>query len=128
MYDAIVVGGRCAGAPTAMLLARQGYRVLLVDRAAFPSEVISTHFLWPHGASYLNRRGLLGEVLQATPAHTDVHLIHEGIPLCGRVPLPLLQKYFRELHGDAAGVVQKYCSVRRSILDRIHYEESIAKK
>src|SRR4029453_8980742 len=31
VYDAIVVGGRCAGSPTAMLLARKGYRVLLVD-------------------------------------------------------------------------------------------------
>ena len=33
MYDAIIVGARCAGSPTAMLLARQGYRVLLVDQA-----------------------------------------------------------------------------------------------
>ena len=40
-YDAVVVGARCAGAPTAMLLARQGHRVLLVDRASFPSDTIS---------------------------------------------------------------------------------------
>jgi flavin-dependent dehydrogenase len=43
MYDAIVVGARCAGAPTAMLLARAGHRVLLVDRATFPSDIMSTH-------------------------------------------------------------------------------------
>ncbi len=42
-YDAIVVGARCAGSPTAMLLARQGHRVLLVDRASFPSDTMSTH-------------------------------------------------------------------------------------
>ncbi len=42
MYDAIVVGARCAGSPTAMLLARRGYRVLLVDRAGFPSDTLST--------------------------------------------------------------------------------------
>ncbi|MEK8174062.1 hypothetical protein NKH77_49210 [Streptomyces sp. M19] len=36
MFDAIVVGARCAGAPTAMLLARAGYRVLVLDRADFP--------------------------------------------------------------------------------------------
>jgi flavin-dependent dehydrogenase len=36
MYDAIVVGARCAGSPTAMLLAHKGYRVLLVDKATFP--------------------------------------------------------------------------------------------
>ncbi len=41
-YDAIVVGARCAGSPTAMLLARKGYRVLLVDRATFPSDTLST--------------------------------------------------------------------------------------
>ena len=42
MYDAIVVGARCAGAPTAMLLAQYGYQVLLVDRATFPSDTMST--------------------------------------------------------------------------------------
>ena len=46
-FDAIVVGARCAGSPVAMLLARQGYRVLAVDRASFPSDTISTHFLHP---------------------------------------------------------------------------------
>lgn len=40
-YDAIVVGARCGGSPTAMLLARRGYRVLLLDRARFPSDTIS---------------------------------------------------------------------------------------
>ena len=45
-FDAIVVGARCAGSPTAMLLARKGYRVLLVDKATFPSDTMSTH----HGA------------------------------------------------------------------------------
>lgn len=59
MYDAIVVGARCAGSPTAMLLARKGYRVLLVDRASFPSDTVSTHIVWPHGAEVMDRWGLL---------------------------------------------------------------------
>src|SRR5688572_25489403 len=59
MYDAIVVGARCAGSPTAMLLARKGYRVLLVDKASFPSDTISTHIIWPHGAEIMDRWGLL---------------------------------------------------------------------
>lgn len=59
MYDVIVVGARCAGSPTAMLLARRGYRVLLLDRAKFPSDTISTHIIWPHGAEALDRWGLL---------------------------------------------------------------------
>jgi len=53
MYDAIVVGARCAGSPTAMLLARRGYRVLLVDRATFPSDTLSTHFLHLSGTALL---------------------------------------------------------------------------
>jgi 2-polyprenyl-6-methoxyphenol hydroxylase-like FAD-dependent oxidoreductase len=59
MYDAIIVGARCAGAPTAMLLARKGYRVLLVDKATFPSDTLSTHVIWPHGTEVLDRWGLL---------------------------------------------------------------------
>jgi 2-polyprenyl-6-methoxyphenol hydroxylase-like FAD-dependent oxidoreductase len=59
MYDAIIIGARCAGAPTAMLLARKGYKILLVDKATFPSDTISTHIVWPHGAEIMNRWGLL---------------------------------------------------------------------
>lgn len=62
MFDAIVVGARCAGSPTAMLLARKGYRVLLVDKAAFPSDTVSTHIVWPHGAEIMDRWGLLDRV------------------------------------------------------------------
>lgn len=59
MYDVIVVGARCAGAPLAMLLARAGHRVALLDRASFPSDTMSTHFLWQRGASRLAAWGLL---------------------------------------------------------------------
>src|SRR5262245_36181863 len=47
MLDAIVVGGRAAGASLGMLLARQGRKVLILDRATFPSDTLSTHFFWP---------------------------------------------------------------------------------
>lgn len=63
MYDAIVVGARCAGSPTAMLLARKGYRVLLVDRARFPSDAVSTHIVWPPGVARLRRWGLLERIV-----------------------------------------------------------------
>jgi flavin-dependent dehydrogenase len=62
-YDAIVVGARCAGSPTAMLLARKGYKVLLVDRATFPSDTVSTHVIHPHGVATLSRWGLLDELV-----------------------------------------------------------------
>src|SRR4030081_1108265 len=64
-YDAIVAGARCAGSPTAMLLARKGYRVLVVDRATFPSDTISTHVVQPLAVGALARWGLL-ERLTAT--------------------------------------------------------------
>ena len=63
MYDAIIVGARCAGAPLAMLLARQGHRVLVLDRAAPPADTVSTHYLQQYGLSRLQRWGLLDEVL-----------------------------------------------------------------
>ena len=59
LYDAIVVGARCAGSPTAMLLADKGYRVLVVDRATFPSDTQSTHIVHPPGVAALRRWGLL---------------------------------------------------------------------
>jgi len=67
-----VVGARCAGSPTAMLLARQGYKVLVVDKATFPSDTISTHLVHPPGMAALRRWGLNDE-LTATgcpPIHT----------------------------------------------------------
>ncbi|MEX0875457.1 MAG: NAD(P)/FAD-dependent oxidoreductase [Actinomycetota bacterium] len=61
-YDAIVVGARCAGSPTAMLMARKGYKVLLVDRDTFPSDTVSTHNIHPLGVAALRRWGLLDRV------------------------------------------------------------------
>ncbi|GAA1324640.1 NAD(P)/FAD-dependent oxidoreductase [Pseudonocardia xinjiangensis] len=63
MYDAIIVGARCAGSPLAMLLARQGHRVLVLDRTALPADTVSTHYLQQYGLSRLQRWGLLDEVL-----------------------------------------------------------------
>jgi flavin-dependent dehydrogenase len=71
-YDAIIVGARCAGSPTAALLARKGYRVLVVDRATFPSDTLSTHVVQPLAVAALARWGLLDR-LTATgcpPIHT----------------------------------------------------------
>ncbi|HEV2786705.1 MAG TPA: FAD-dependent monooxygenase [Solirubrobacteraceae bacterium] len=63
MYDAIVIGARCAGAATAMLLAREGIEVLLVDRAEVPSDIPHGHFIHRHAPARLARWGLLDEVI-----------------------------------------------------------------
>jgi 2-polyprenyl-6-methoxyphenol hydroxylase-like FAD-dependent oxidoreductase len=62
-HDVIVVGSRCAGASTAMLLARAGHDVAVVDRASFPSDTVSTHSIARGGVVQLARWGLLDAVL-----------------------------------------------------------------
>ena len=83
MYDAIVVGARCAGSPVAMLLARKGYDVLLLDKSSFPSDIMSTHYIQPPGVARLALWGLL-ERLHATncpPIETiDISLLGESLP------------------------------------------------
>jgi flavin-dependent dehydrogenase len=82
MYDVIVVGARCAGAPTAMLLARRGHRVLLVDRATFPSDLPHGHFIHRHGPRRLARWGLLDRIVATNcPAATTSVLDLGDFPL-----------------------------------------------
>jgi flavin-dependent dehydrogenase len=68
-HDVIVVGARCAGSPLAMLLARRGHRVLVVDRSAPTVDTVTTHYLQQYGLARLQAWGLLDEVLAtgATP-------------------------------------------------------------
>ena len=107
-YDVVVVGARCAGSPTAMLLARHGYRVLLVDRATFPSDTVSTHILHPRATASLDLWGLLGR-LAATgcpPIHT--YAFDFG-------PFTLTGK------PGASGMPMAYCP-RRTVLDKLLLE------
>ncbi|MBW3594073.1 MAG: FAD-dependent monooxygenase [Actinobacteria bacterium] len=62
MHDIVIVGSRCAGAPLAMLLAGKGHDVVVVDRATFPSDTMSTHFVQPAGMTRLAKWGLLDDV------------------------------------------------------------------
>ena len=73
MYDAIVIGARCGGAATAMLLARKGHRVLLVDRAVFPSDIPHGHLIHRGGPKRLASWGLLDRVIATgCPAITSM--------------------------------------------------------
>jgi choline dehydrogenase-like flavoprotein len=85
MYDAIIVGARCAGASTAMLLARRGLDVLLVDRARLPSEIPHGHYIHRHGPRRLRDWGLLDRVLATgCPPVTALTTAFEDPPLTGR--------------------------------------------
>lgn len=90
-YDVIVAGARCAGAPTAMLLARKGYRVKLVDRANFPSDTMSTHYIHQPGIARLQVWGLLDRVIASNcPALREIVMdlgefrLRGAPPSCGR--------------------------------------------
>lgn len=61
--DVVIVGARCAGSATAMLLARAGHDVVVLDRAAFPSDTLSTHAIARGGVVQLQRWGLLDDVV-----------------------------------------------------------------
>jgi flavin-dependent dehydrogenase len=107
VYDAIIVGARCAGSPTAMLLANKGYRVLLVDRSTFPSDMaMSTHLVWQAGTARLQRWDLLDRVRSSNcPPLTTCHLDLGPFTLSG-IPCP------------ADGVAQAYAP-RRTVLDQL---------
>src|SRR6185503_11240711 len=77
-FDVIVVGARCAGSPTAMLLARKGYKVLVVDKATFPSDTISTHLIHPPGVAALKRWGLLDQVVALGAPPIDTYVFDFG--------------------------------------------------
>jgi 2-polyprenyl-6-methoxyphenol hydroxylase-like FAD-dependent oxidoreductase len=89
MHDVIVVGARCAGSPTAMLLGRLGYRVLLLDRATFPSDAPRCHFIQPPGVAQLRRWGLLESIRASNcPAIPTVRLDVGPFALVSSPPSP----------------------------------------
>ena len=105
-HDVVVVGARVAGAATAMLLARLGHDVVLVDQASFPSDTVSTHAIARSGVVQLRRWGLLDPVLKSgAPAIRQV-TFHAG---GGSVSRPIKHK---------AGV-DLIVAPRRYILDTI---------
>ena len=106
LYDAIVVGARCAGSPTAMLLARAGYRVLLIDRATFPSNTVSGHFIHPPGVAALRRWGLLDR-LAAT-----------GCPSIGKYTFDFGPFALSATPRPTDSVSVAYCP-RRTVLDKL---------
>ena len=104
--DVIVVGARCAGAATALLLARAGHDVLVVDRASFPSDTISTHVIARSGMVALHRWGVLDAVVAS------------GAPPIRRVEftsaLGFLQREVKDRHG-----VDFLLAPRRIVLDGV---------
>ena len=105
-YDAVIVGARLAGSSTAMLLARAGLRVLVLDQARFPSDTLSTHQLQVPGVARLARWGLLERVLATgAPPTRRVRFDNSGAVLDGAVP--------------SVDGVDAMLSPRRTVLDAV---------
>jgi flavin-dependent dehydrogenase len=86
-YDVVVVGARCAGAATAMLLAQAGLRVLAVDRPAYGSDTLSTHALMRPAVMQLARWDLLESVIRSgSPviASSTFHYGEQQVPVAIR--------------------------------------------
>lgn len=106
-FDVVVVGGRCAGAPLAALLARQGLKVAVVERAQFPKDTLSTHVFQAPGINFLKRLGVLDDVLATgAPPVSRINLRQEDLRI---------RFEFDPRPGDLGG----FMSVRRFLLDPI---------
>lgn len=130
MYDVIVVGARCAGSPTAMLLARKGYRVLLLDRATFPSDAPRCHFIQPSGIARLQRWGLLEKIEASNcPSIPSVRFDAGSFVLVSSAPSPdggavsygprrsVLDKMLVDAAAEAGVEVREGFSVQEVLMD-----------
>jgi len=113
-YDVVVVGARVAGAATALLLARAGLRVAVVDRGAYGSDTLSTHALMRAGVLQLSRWGVLDQVVAAgTPPVRRVSFHYPGLD-----PVHVSIK-------PSPGVAALYAP-RRDLLDRLLVDAAAA--
>src|SRR5579884_137751 len=112
MYDVIVVGARCAGSPTAMLLAHKGYRVLLVDKATFPSDITRGIYIHQPGIARLNHWGLLDQLVASNcPPISKLAFDLGPVTLVGSPP-------------PSDGITESYAP-RRKVLDNILVEAAV---
>lgn len=112
-YDVVIAGARCAGASTAMLLARHGLRVLVVDPLRRGSDTLSTHALMRGAVLQLHRWGL-SEALRATGAPP----VHKTTFHYGAEPI--------EVSIKAKDGVDALFAPRRTVLDPLLVEAAVS--
>ena len=109
-YDVVIVGGRCAGAATAMLLATFGLRVLLFDKSRYGTDTLSTHALMRPAVLLLHRWGLTDRLeAEGTPRITKTSFLYADDDQREAIQVDIKPR---------RGVDALYAP-RRSVLDRI---------
>jgi 2-polyprenyl-6-methoxyphenol hydroxylase-like FAD-dependent oxidoreductase len=93
-YDVIVIGARVAGSIAAILLGQAGYRVLLIDRARFPSDTLSTHFFRAPTLRALRQAGVYEEVQTKSPHLVVNYNAVDGIVFPEAVDRPADYPYY----------------------------------
>jgi len=87
-YDIIIIGARVAGSTLAAILGQKDYRVLLLDRATFPSDTISTHFFRAPALRAFDKIGVGVEVQSVAPQLRVNYNVVDGIEFTEPVDRP----------------------------------------
>lgn len=112
-FDVIVVGGRVAGSTLAFELSRAGYKVLLLDKAVFPSDTLSTHNFMGNSLAMLREMGVLDKLLATgTPTYNRAVIQFEDAVIDGRFP---------EVNGET-----ECLCIRRTLLDETLFRHAAA--
>lgn len=110
-YDVIIAGARVAGSALAIKLSRSGYSVLLLDKASFPSDTLSTHNFLSHSMPLLRDLGVLEALLETgTPTYSRAVIRFEDAVIDGEFP-------------EVGGYKQCLC-IRRFQLDDILFRHA----
>ncbi len=104
--DAVIVGARCSGAAAAAMLAGAGRRVVVLDRARFPSDTLSTHAMFPSGCAEFQRIGAWPRILDEID---PTPLTHVQVTIDGEIEL---RERWAPVDGIDHGV-----SIPRNLLD-----------
>ncbi|WP_223589136.1 NAD(P)/FAD-dependent oxidoreductase [Neobacillus bataviensis] len=114
-YDVIIVGGRVAGSAAAYELSQKGFKVLLLERSQFPSDILSTHNFFNNSLLMLKEIGVLGKLLATgTPTYKRAFIQFDHEVIDGEFP-------------EVEGETNCLC-IRRTYLDQILFDHAASQE
>jgi 2-polyprenyl-6-methoxyphenol hydroxylase-like FAD-dependent oxidoreductase len=128
VYDVLVVGARCSGAAVAAQLAQSGAKVIMIDRFIdVPGDTLSTHFIWPRGATHLKRLGVFETIAAKTPTFENIELQLADANLTGGVRKESVVSRMKSIGIDEASPTLSMLCPRRSLLDLTLFHLALSK-